>query len=104
MTLLLPDTNVWLALSLDWHPAHDQANLAAWAVMDEIVGDPRVELRTLEPAGSGELWRSGFEVPSVSPKVWMDAYLSAFGHAAGATLVTSDRALAQTHAGDVITL
>lgn len=146
MTLLLPDTNVWLALSLDWHPAHHRVlawwerldhvdrvlmcrpvqlstlrllttravftpggvdpltNLQAWAVLDEIIGDPQVELRTLEPSGTAELWRDRSEVSSVSPKVWMDVYLSAWAHAAGATLVTGDSALARAHAGDVLTL
>ena len=31
---------------------------------------------------------------SVSPKMWMDAYLAAFAETAGLTLVTFDRALA----------
>ena len=40
MTTYLPDTNVWLALTLDWHPVHDRA-LDWWA---DIGGDDRVLL------------------------------------------------------------
>lgn len=144
MTAFLPDTNVWLALVLDWHPAHGEArawwdaldessrvllcrpvqlstlrllttravftpggaepltNTEAWAVVDEMIADPLVELCVLEPADTGALWRASSEASTASPKVWMDAYLSALSRAAGATLVTNDRALAESHPADIV--
>ncbi|MFT4165548.1 MAG: PIN domain-containing protein [Microlunatus sp.] len=146
MTDFLPDTNIWLALTLDWHPAHSPArrwwerlsdidrvvmcrpvqlstlrllttravftaggvepltNTQAWAVMDEIVADRRVECRVLEPRGTEELWRAASDISSSSPKMWMDAYLSGWARAAGATLVTSDHALARAHNGAAVLL
>ncbi len=146
MTSYLPDTNVWLALALDWHPLHDRArswwdglsdgdrvllcrpvqmstlrllttravfaaggvepltNIEAWAVVDAIVGDPRVELSAIEPEGAAALWRGMSAVAAASPRIWMDAYLSALALAGATTLVTGDHALAASHAGDVVAL
>jgi toxin-antitoxin system PIN domain toxin len=39
---------------------------------------------------------------SISPKIWMDAYLSAFAETAGLTLVTFDKALAAKTKGAVL--
>lgn len=144
MTAFLLDSNVWLALMLDWHPLHDRAqtwwgglddadrvllyrpvqlstlqllttravftpggaepltNAEAWAAIDEIAADPRVEVLALEPFGTAELWRESSKAATVSPKLWMDAYLSAVARAANVTLVTGDRALAEEHRGDVV--
>lgn len=144
MTLFLPDTNVWLALSLDWHPAHSKAvvwwdglstgdgvllcrpvqlsllrllttravfttggaepltNIEAWAVVDEIAGDPLVEMAVFEPVETFKIWRASSGVATASPKMWMDAYLSAWAKAADAVLVTNDRALSASHGGEVV--
>lgn len=66
------------------------SNLAAWAVVDALLGDSRVSLRAIEPTGLAELWRAYSALSSPSPKVWMDSYLAAFARAANATLVSID--------------
>jgi hypothetical protein len=66
--------------------------LEAWAVHDRLFEDERVVFLP-EPAGLQEEFRARTILKSASPKVWADAYLGAFAAAAGATLVTFDRAL-----------
>jgi toxin-antitoxin system PIN domain toxin len=66
------------------------SNLAAWAVVDALLGDLRVSLRTVEPAGLAAAWRAYSALSSPSPKVWVDSYLAAFARVADATLVSTD--------------
>ena len=65
----------------------------AWNAYDRIFADPRVEFLP-EPASLEEPLRKIATARVSSPKLWADAYLSAFALRAGATLVTFDRALA----------
>jgi len=51
--------------------------------------DPRIGWLD-EPAKLEDAWFTAASVRSDSPKLWMDAYLSAFAHLAGAGLVTFD--------------
>ena len=55
-----------------------------------------------EPAGIDAIFRAATDRDEVSPKVWTDAYLSAFAEAAGLTLVTFDKALAGKAKGGVL--
>ena len=66
--------------------------LEAWAIYDRLFDDERVVFLS-EPAGLQEEFRARTLLKSASPKLWADAYLSAFATAAGGTLVTFDRAL-----------
>lgn len=66
------------------------SNLAAWAIVDALLGDVRVSLRTVEPTGLAKAWRAYSAISSPSPKMWMDSYLAAFARAADATLVSTD--------------
>jgi predicted nucleic acid-binding protein len=44
-----------------------------------------------EPAQIVDLWHRLADLPSVSPKVWMDAYLAAFAITGGMTMVSLDQ-------------
>ncbi len=66
---------------------------AAWRVYDRFGGDPRVR-RWAEPPDLEAEFRARTRARQAAPKVWADAYLAAFAAAAGARLVTFDRALA----------
>lgn len=132
----LPDTNIWLALTLSGHPHNGAAmswfdglgdndvadfcratqqsllrllttralfsslqaepltNEEAWSVVDALLTDERIEITPLEPTRLTEFWRRYSTLTTPSPKRWMDAYLAAFARAAGARLVTNDRAFA----------
>jgi toxin-antitoxin system PIN domain toxin len=130
--MLLPDVNVWLALTFDSHVHHPAAKswfdalsgdicffcrmtqqgflrLAtnskafgphaltlreAWQKYDVFRSDPCVSY-VGEPANLEPHWRAFTERETFSPKVWNDAYLAAFAHAAGFELVSFDKALAQ---------
>ena len=68
----------------------------AWALYDELQSDERVcflqEPQRLEPA-----WRRHTEGHTHSPKVWSDAYLSAFADAAGIGVVSFDQGFRKFH-------
>jgi hypothetical protein len=133
MTLLFPDVNVWLALSVNGHQHNavswewlkrlpDDASLIlsrytqlgllrlltnpavmgdqtlilrqAWSVYDEWLGDQRVEFYP-EPRSLETEFRQATQ-PFAAQKAskWVaDCWLLAFAQAAGAQLVTFDRAL-----------
>jgi toxin-antitoxin system PIN domain toxin len=65
----------------------------AWRVHDRLYEDDRVVF-VPEPAGVEGRFREYAAGRAASPKRWADAWLLAFAHAAGGTLVTFDRALA----------
>jgi toxin-antitoxin system PIN domain toxin len=69
----------------------------ALALYDRWLNDPRVELRA-EPRGIEILFRQASAPFAMQPatKAVMDAYLAAFAEAEDATLVTLDKALANT--------
>ena len=66
-------------------------NEEAVAYLNNVYRDPAVA-RVDEPIATRDLWLRLAAVPLASPHVWMDAYLAAFAIAAGAELVTFDRA------------
>ena len=55
-----------------------------------------------EPGGVDSLLKASAMTTEASPKLWNDAYLSAFAEAAGLTLVTFDRALAGKAKGAIM--
>jgi predicted nucleic acid-binding protein len=72
-----------------------------WRVFDEWVENDQARFLD-EPSGMTKLLRNRTSDEVVAPKLWMDAYLSAFAEAASLTLVTFDRALAARVAGSVL--
>ncbi len=63
----------------------------AWAVYDRWLEDDRVAF-VEEPAGIERRFRAATGMKHAAPKVWADAYLSAFAATSQLTLVTLDRA------------
>lgn len=84
--------------------AEPLTNVEAWAVVDEIAADSLVEVAVFEPVEALKAWRASSGVATASPKVWMDAYLSAWAMGADAVLVTNDRALAASQGREVLVL
>ena len=66
----------------------------AWKVHDGLWGDERVEFLA-EPPALEPAFRGFSASTHASPKLWADAYLTAFASEFGATLVTFDRSLAR---------
>jgi toxin-antitoxin system PIN domain toxin len=64
----------------------------AWHAYDRLLEDDRVGL-VREPDGMEETFRKLSSARIASPKVWADAYLTAFAAQLNATLVTFDHAL-----------
>lgn len=66
---------------------------SAWGAYHSVLEDDRIQFAP-EPFMLDEEWRelSSFDRPA--PKVWTDAYLTAFARAGGMRLVTMDRAVA----------
>lgn len=65
----------------------------AWQSFDILFVDHRVVLMT-EPPGLEERFRAIAAGRAASPRLWADAWLLAFAEAAGGTVVTFDRGLA----------
>lgn len=72
-----------------------------WRVFEEWVENDQARFLD-EPPGISKLLRNRTSDEVVAPKMWMDAYLSAFAEAASLMLVTFDRALAGRVAGSVL--
>lgn len=72
-----------------------------WRVFDLWVATGQVAWAD-EPLGLEELLRTLTVGVTVSPKIWMDAYLAAWAEAGNLTLVTFDRALAGKVKGAVL--
>ncbi len=66
------------------------SNADAWAVFDQLISDDALGIEA-EPKGLDSVWRRLSDLPSASPKRWMDAYLAAFSIAGGMRLVTLDK-------------
>ena len=62
----------------------------AWSVLDGFYQDARI-LFAAEPRGLEPSWRALTAKRSSGTNFWTDAYLAAFGSAAGYTVVTFDR-------------
>ena len=69
-------------------------NDEAWHAYDRLYEDDRVILLA-EPPGIDRFFRRQSAHALSAPKLWADAWLLAFAQAAGGTLITFDRALAQ---------
>jgi toxin-antitoxin system PIN domain toxin len=69
---------------------------AAWDVVDALLADPRIQL-VQEPGGLEPLWVTFSKRDDASHLLWTDDYLAAFAQAAGAELVTLDRACARRY-------
>lgn len=72
-----------------------------WHIFDSWISTGQVGWAD-EPLALESVLRALTAGASASPKVWMDAYLGAFAHVAGLTLVTFDRALAAKVEGAVL--
>ena len=64
----------------------------AWDLWDHVCADDRIEFVS-EPDAIESEFRSLSSLRSMSPKVWVDAYLLAFASVAGLKLITFDRGL-----------
>ena len=136
MSLVFPDVNVWMALTvihvhqavaLDWWQREPGAigfcrltqlgllrllttsaamegkprsMKQAWNAYDVLAGDDRVEFIS-EPRAVERAFRGLSSSAHASPKLWADAYLSAFASECGGTLVTFDRSLARRSTNSV---
>jgi toxin-antitoxin system PIN domain toxin len=65
---------------------------AAWSVHDRLFEDDRVVFVSEPPAVEAG-FRQHTSGGAASPKIWSDAWLLAFAHAAEGTVITLDRAL-----------
>lgn len=70
-------------------------NRQAWETYQAFAADDRIGLVDIEPVDVEAAWVEFAAKAGASPKLWMDAYLAAFAHSAGYTLVTTDVAFAQ---------
>ena len=66
----------------------------AWTIYDTIAKDDRVFLVN-EPNGLEPIWRQLTNEETFSPKIWNDAYLSAFALAGAFKLITFDKGFRQ---------
>ena len=66
-----------------------QTNRKAWEMYDQLCRDDAVVFAE-EAAGLETVWRKLAARDTVSPKVWMDAYLAAFAMNSGLQLMTLD--------------
>ena len=66
----------------------------AWQLYDMTLSDARVGFSS-EPAGIETAWRRLTQDQSFTPKLWNDAYLSAFAETGDFEVVTFDRAFTQ---------
>jgi len=67
---------------------------ACWEVWQGVLEDERFSFTVSEPPDLELSFRRFCHGQRFSPKLWTDAYLAAFAHAAGLTLVTFDRGFA----------
>lgn len=79
-------------------------NREAWGVYEAFACDDRIAMRADEPAGLQERWAQLAVRDTVSPKLWMDAYLAAFALTAGCQLVTTDAGFRQFPGLDLLVL
>ena len=72
----------------------------AWNAYDVFAGDERVELIS-EPPAVERAFRGLSSTDHASPKLWADAYLTAFAGECGASVVTFDRSLSRRSSNSV---
>jgi len=73
----------------------------AWSAYDVLAGDERTEFISESPAVE-RAFRGLSSSAHASPKLWADAYLTAFAGECGGSLVTFDRSLARRSRGSVL--
>jgi toxin-antitoxin system PIN domain toxin len=71
------------------------SNAQAWEAYRAFLADPRIVIRSDEPAELESHWRRYSSRSTASPKLWMDAYLAAFAVAGGLSFVTTDSGFRQ---------
>lgn len=79
-------------------------NQEAWDAYDALLADDRIIFQTQEPPGLERRWKLFAMRDSVSPKLWIDAYLAAFAQASGYRMVTTDAAFKQFAGLDLVLL
>ena len=82
-------TNAAEVLGLAHYGIAPLGNQGAMVRLDLLMGRPNVGFAD-EPPGLFPRWKAFADLPSPSPKRWMDAYLAAFAVEAGLTMVTAD--------------
>jgi len=85
MALLRLLTNVRIMGSGTLRPEH------AWAVVGELIDDPRVEVIEQIPQSHADHWHANINGREPSPDLWTDAWLAALAQATDCTMVTFDR-------------
>jgi toxin-antitoxin system PIN domain toxin len=73
----------------------------AWKAYDGFFSDERVEF-VPEPPAVERAFRGLSSSAHASPKLWADAYLTAFANECGASIVTFDRSLARRGKNSVL--
>jgi toxin-antitoxin system PIN domain toxin len=73
----------------------------AWNAYDVLSGDERVEF-VPEPTAVERAFRGLSSSIHASPKLWADAYLTAFATECGGSIVTFDRSLARRSRNSVL--
>ncbi len=76
-------------------------NMSAWRLYDSLETSGNIHLLA-EPAHLGPVLRSTTSIGTSSPKLWADAYLSAFATQAKLQLITFDVALAGRTSGSLL--
>lgn len=69
-------------------------NEEAWGVYEALMADSRTTYLD-EPESLDARWKFLTARPTVSPKLWMDAYLASFAITCGCAFVTLDKAFQQ---------
>jgi len=73
----------------------------AWSAYDVLAGDERVEFIS-EPPAIERAFRGLSSSAHASPKLWADAYLTAFASECEGSVVTFDRSLARRTSNSVL--
>jgi toxin-antitoxin system PIN domain toxin len=79
-------------------------NRQAWSAYEALLKDDRFAFRADEPPGLESLWKAFTARATVSPKLWMDAYLAAFAQASRYRMLTTDAAFRQFRGLDLLVL
>jgi len=79
-------------------------NRQAWSAYEALLKDERIVFRADEPSGVEGSWKELAVRGTVSPKLWMDAYLAAFAQAGHYRMVTTDAAFRQFRGLDLLVL
>lgn len=75
----------------------------AWSLYDTMLDDARIAFAD-EPREIEARWRTHTQRRSFSPKIWSDAYVTAFAQTASMDLVTFDKGMRQYQGVNVILL